>query len=68
LWVRVGVAVAEVLVRTLLVLDTEDVLVLLGTVVPTVEHAVPRAVASLKVSAKDPLPTPYFRPEEEPYE
>jgi hypothetical protein len=43
-----------------------DELVLLGIAVPTVEHTVPRAVASLKESAKDPLPTPYFKPEEEP--
>jgi hypothetical protein len=48
------------------VADEELVLVDVGTVVPTVEHTVPRAVASLKVSAKDPLPTPYFKPEDEP--
>jgi hypothetical protein len=48
------------------VADEELVLVDVGTAVPRAEHAVPRAVASLKVSAKDPLPTPYFKPEDEP--
>ncbi len=61
----VGVAVAddEVLVIILLVLNTTEE-VLLGMVVPTVEHAVPKRVASLNVSANAPLPTPYFKPVE----
>ena len=68
----VGVAVADdevlvitpvVLVVTLLVLNTTEE-VLLGIVVPTVEHAVPKRVASLNVSANAPLPTPYFKPVE----
>lgn len=45
--------------------DITEEEVLLGTVVPSGEHAVPKAEASLKVSAKAPLPTPYFVPEAE---
>ena len=46
-----------------MLLVLEDVL--LGRVVPRGEHAVPKAEASLNESAKVPLPTPYFSPEEE---
>jgi hypothetical protein len=58
----VAVAEDEVFVPAVL----ELVEVLLGIVVPTVEQAVPKAEASLKVSAKAPLPTPYFVPSVEP--
>ena len=46
-------------------LDTTEEEVLLGTAVPKGEHAVPKAEASLNVSAKAPLTTPYFVPEAE---
>ncbi len=59
-----AVAEDEVLVATTL-LDTAEEEVLLGTVVPKGEQAVPNAEASLNVSANAPLITPYFVPEAE---
>ena len=59
LWLRVGVAEAEVATQleagTLEMVGEE-------TVEGIDPHVAPRSVASLKVSAKAPLDTPYFVP------
>ena len=61
-----GVDVAEddVLVVELLVVDTIELVeeVLFGAVVPSGVQVPPRSAASLKLSAKDPLDTPYLVP------
>jgi hypothetical protein len=58
------VLVFELLDVELLVVDTTEVdeEVLVGTEVPSGAQVVPKADASLKVSAKEPLDTPYLVP------
>lgn len=70
MWASVGVAVAEeeVVVTTELeelddcevLVDETELEVLLGAVVPSAEHTVPRPDTSLNVSAEEPLTAPYF--------
>jgi len=54
----------DVLVIELLVVDIIELLeeVVFGAVVPSGAQAAPRSPASLKVSAKEPLDTPYLVP------
>lgn len=68
---ELGLLLVDTMDDVLLVLELVDISeeeVLLGTVVPRFEQTVPRADASLKVSAKVPLTTPYFVPDVVPTE
>lgn len=56
--------IAELVV--LVFVDSVELDVLLGTVVPKGAHAVPKTNGSLKSSANVPLATPNFAPEADP--